>query len=368
MPRHDINRDAFVAQIDRRNRIARVRARAFGAVGALRKPFQAAVYDATFRTDDEAVSYSYALRNDHLPDLDTPVWLNEKIRWQFLHHRNPLMSLAADKVAVRAYLKFKKAVVEAPKLLATGTDPKALVSMDLPARFMLKSNHGSGQNHKEDGSVPTPGTALAKRVAAWNEFDQWRRTGELHYRGIPKRWLIEELLPTGIKDLEFQVLCLHGVPQFISVITERLGKGPGNLKQVNMDPEWQPLDLAVRGLPNDRRPVPRPKALDLVLAEARRLSEDFMLVRVDFLQFGDRLVFSELTFADSAARVPFEPLERNVELGARMNLSRAPEYLARGQRIAAELDWNQPAERQVETKFAGVLSEKPGLRRAGGAV
>ena len=44
-----------------------------------------------------------------------------------------------------------------------------------------------------------------------------------------------------------------------------------------------------------------------MLAEARRLSEDFLHVRVDFLKFDGRLYFSELTFANLAARQPFMP-------------------------------------------------------------
>ncbi len=83
--------------------------------------------------------------NDHLPDFEHPTWLNEKIRWQFLHHRNPLMSLAADKIAVRDYLDFKGAAVRAPELIAFGSAPEDLAATELPARFVLKSSHGSGQ-------------------------------------------------------------------------------------------------------------------------------------------------------------------------------------------------------------------------------
>ena len=122
MERSRSERDRFVTRIDRRmrwnHRCARL-GRLLGATGGL----QAAVYDATFRSDAEAVSYFYALTNDHLPDLDHPTWLNEKIRWQFLHHRNPLMSLAADKIAVREYLLHKQARVAAPAMIATGAVP-----------------------------------------------------------------------------------------------------------------------------------------------------------------------------------------------------------------------------------------------------
>ena len=64
-----------------------------------------------------------------------------------------------------------------------------------------------------------------------------------------------------------------------------------------------------------------------------------MHVRVDFLRCDDRLVFSELTFASNAARIPFTPLAANVTLGDMMDLGRADEYLERGRAIAQRLGW-----------------------------
>jgi hypothetical protein len=60
---------------------------------------------------------------------------------------------------------------------------------------------------------------------------------------------------------------------------------------------------------------------------------------VDFLKFDERLVFSELTFASLAARMPFEPIEKNAELGAMIDLGRANAVLERGKRAAADLGW-----------------------------
>lgn len=339
MPRIDADRDLFIAEIDRRQHWARGVARAKRALG-WRKPMQAAVYDATFRSDAEALSYNYARRNDHLPDLENPVWLNEKIRWQFLHHCNPLMSLAADKIAVRDYLRFKRAVVYVPEVLASGDDPSDLLGLDLPERFVLKSSYGSGQNHIEDGRAPTPRAELARKATVWSEYDQWRSTGEFHYRAIPKRWLVEEFVPATQQKLEYKVFCMQGEPVFILVITERTAAG---YKRALYDVNWRRLTFAARGLVDDSRPVPRPDDLALVLDEARRLSEDFLHVRVDFLKFDGRLVFSELTFASLAARVPYEPVGINSELGALMDLAQAPDRLARGRRIAAELDWRPAA-------------------------
>lgn len=337
MPRRDADRDRFVAEIDRRKRWARGMVRAKRALGMQKTPIQAAVYDATFRSDTEALTYLYARRNDHLPDLEDPVWLNEKIRWQFLHHPNPLMSLAADKISVRDYLRLKGAAIEVPQVLAMGSDPADLLTADLPDRFVLKSAYGSGQNHIEDGSLRTPRAELARKAAVWAGYDQWRSTGEFHYRPIPKRWLVEEYVPASGQKLEYKVFCMQGEPILISVITERTATG---IKRVLHDVNWNRLGYATRGIMNDSREVPRPDDLDFILDEARRLSADFLHVRVDFLKFGGRLVFSELTFASLAARIPYEPIGVNVELGALMDLRQAPERLARGRRIAAELGWH----------------------------
>jgi hypothetical protein len=346
--RQEEDRDSFVARIVRRRRRLRL-------VALLRRMLpgvtaQAAIYDTTFRSDREALIYHYALRNDHLPNLDHPVELNDKIRWQFINHPNPLMTLAADKIAVRDYLALKGARISAPVLFAQGSDPRELGEFVPPSRFVLKSSYGSGQCHIETGTpraaqVPDksrsgPAADLIATASRWTEWDQWRATGEFHYRPIPKRWLIEEYIPAVHHRLEYKIFCLHGEPVFIAVITERERggrRGLAGIRHVLFDPDWIRLDLGMRGVEEDPNPVPRPPELDLLLSEARLLSEDFMHVRVDFLAFDGRLAFSELTFASMAARVPFQPPERNVELGARMDLSRAAEYLARGRAVADKL-------------------------------
>jgi len=334
MPQAGADRNGFVARIERRRslafRIEGLRRRLTGGSG----PLEAAVYDRTFRSDAEAVAYHYARLNDHLPDLEEPVWINEKIRWQFLNHPNPLMTLAADKIAVRDYLAFKGARIGAPRLVAAGEDPAALMRADLPPAFVLKSAHGSGQVHIERAGAFTPPRVLAARARRWRRIDQWRRTGEMHYRGVPKRWLVEELVPARARKLEFKIAGFNSEPAYVTVITER---GRDGYRRATYDCDWKPAGLGVRGLEEDPRPVPRPEALDLMLAEARRLSEDFLHVRVDFMMFDDRLVFSELTFAGLGARLPFVPEAANAALGARMDLDRAPALLARGRGIVARL-------------------------------
>src|SRR5690606_29771090 len=158
-------------------------------------------------------------------------------------------------------------------------------------------------------------------AASWLDWDQWRSTGEFHYREQPRRWLVEEFVPSTRGQVEYKIFCMMGRPAFILVISDRTG--PNDYRRRIYDPDWKPVAFHWLDHPPETTPLPRPAGLALLLEESARLSEDFMHVRVDFLHCDDRLVFSELTFASSAARVPFDPIEANVTIGALIDLDRA---------------------------------------------
>ena len=334
MPIHGRRRQDFVRRIELRLGLAR-------GIGHLRRnvlgspqSLQALTYDAAFRSDREALTYFYCTGNDHFPDLDEPSWIDEKIRWQLLNHPNPLVTLAADKLAVRDYLRWKGARIDPPRLLASGTDPDAVRRLDLPDRFVLKSNFASGHNYiVAEGGRRLPKAELVEQLRRWMAIDYWRKNGELQYRDIPKRWLVEEYLPAVREKVEYKAFCFHGEPMCFLVITERdyLGRqGKAGILHAFYDPDWRRLDMGMRGFPTDPRPLPRPAELPLLVSEARRLSADFMQVRVDFLKFDGRLTFSELTFSCNGARVPYTPDPQNAAMGALMDLTRSEHYLEIG--------------------------------------
>lgn len=334
MPRYDLDRDEYLKQMDRRQRWAWRSARLRHGLGALGRPVQAEAYDRTFPTDRDAVTYFYAERNSHLPDFDAPRWVNEKIRWQFLNHPNPLMTLAADKAAVRRYLAYKGAEILAPDLYGVFSSGEELAAALLPKRFVLKSTFGCGQNHFLDEVEPVRRRAIAARIRQLNEWDHWRIMGEMHYRGIPKRWLAEEDVGPTDSIREFKFYCLHGQPIFVLYITDRT---PGRFRHALFDINWGRLDFQWNGHPETAERTRRPHDFERMVAEAKRLSEDFLHTRVDFLQQGDRTYFSELTFSGGGARNPFVPYFHNEVLGEMLDLSHASAYLERGRRIVEAL-------------------------------
>jgi TupA-like ATPgrasp len=360
MPMPMSDRDGFVRRVERRRAAVRWGYHARRGIGLAPQWGQAEIYDGTFRSDHEAVSYFYALKNDHLPDFDRPTWINEKIRWQFVHHPNPLMGLAADKLTVREYLRYKGASLPAPEIVASGATVQELRQARLPQRYVLKASAASGQNHFEDPASPTPRATLAAKFERWALYDYWRYAAELHYRGLPHRWLAEELLGPREGIVEYKFYCIHGEPMFILVISDR--RGP-RYSSALFDLDWRPVDFHWRGYSPDAKSTPRPARLGTMIEEARRLSEDFLHVRVDFMQVGQRLLFSELTFSGGAARNPLVPLVRNVEIGALLDLRRAPEYLERGERIArqlgADLTERRPAPQSMSWWLGGPAFEGP---------
>ena len=185
---------------------------------------------------------------------------------------------------------------------------------------------------------PTPREELVGKLRRWRETDYWRHAGELHYRGLEKRWLIEELLVPSGRIVEYKLYCILGEPVFILVIADRCGP---KYSSALFDLKWRPVDFHWRGYPATAQSTPRPAALEQLVAEARRLSEDFLHVRVDFLHCGDRLVFSELTFSGGAARNPFMPLMKNEEFAEMLDLRQAGERLDRGRRLASALGWSE---------------------------
>ncbi|MGB0497708.1 MAG: hypothetical protein ACPGID_05170 [Rubricella sp.] len=329
-----MDRDAFVSRIRLRRLLARIGTLAIRNRAARR----AAIHDAMFRDDAEAVAFPYALTHGHLPDFEDPRLFLEKVRWQFLHHPDPMMQLVTDKIAVRAYHRAVRATIPPPALIASGEDPDDLLGIDLPDAFILEASNGCGMNHIHMGG-PVDRRRLVSLVRDWFATEHWRRHGELFYRGIPNRWLVEEYLPADRERIEYTVLCIAGEPLWVSVLATM---PDGRKTRRPYDLSWRSVPIELVGFPAGDRAFPRPAFLDQLREDATRLGRHFFAARIDFLYHDGVFAFSEVTLSNNASVAPYRPVRMNAEFGERIDLARAPERLADGRRIAAELGWTVP--------------------------
>lgn len=331
--------------VQRRRRLATVSARMLPK--ASRQKF---VYDRSFRNEIEAVAFPMAKNLDWMPDFQSPKSYVEKMRSLWLTHPNPLMSLVADKVAVRDYFALYDLPIKPLDLIGVYEDPADLDLAALPQYCMLKINNGTNMNlwHSPDMPV-TPKRLKLFLDRCWNR-DHWRNFSELHYRDIPRKLLIEEpMLPlSGLA--ETGVFCAMGVPYFVNYETEGvLGFfTPDGRPRPHFEPSRKPqgrYDCA-------------PDQLDLMVECARQLSAPFAHVRVDFMQSAGRLVLGEMTLSPGALLGPYRPIEADIERGHRIDLTRLPALLDQGRKIAATLDW------PLETSF-GHFAGDARLKTAG---
>ena len=90
----------------------------------------------------------YKKRNGYSLNLDNPKRFTEKLQYFKVnnYYKNPLITMCADKFAVREYLKQKGCPELANELIGVYDSVDEIHWEALPEKFVLKCNHGSGWN------------------------------------------------------------------------------------------------------------------------------------------------------------------------------------------------------------------------------
>ena len=97
------------------------------------------------------------------PNLDRPRGFNEKILVEMLSDRRPLLTLFADKLSVRDFVREASPRLHLPTLYWWSNRAVGIPFDALPNEFVLKANHGSGWVRiiKDKKSVRPPRTRFA---------------------------------------------------------------------------------------------------------------------------------------------------------------------------------------------------------------
>lgn len=272
--------------------------------------------------------------------LNPPVTLNDKIRYKMAADRNPILTIFADKWAVREYVSS----LVGPEVL---TDVYAVVDKasnipwdDLPDRYVLKATHGSGativvdDRASLDAQLPEVNQSMPWGVLArvhpsqldremaeqwattWLRAKYWRTHGvtEWAYRNVPPRIIIEELIEDKAKALptDYKFLCVHGQVQVVLATVDR---------EIGIARSYRTRDWTVIKPPRDssyewaEADIPRPAALTELIRVAEALSNNVDFVRVDLYATADRVIFSEMTNYPAAGMEPLHSVPPLSEIG-----------------------------------------------------
>lgn len=253
-------------------------------------------------------------------NLENPQTFNEKIQWLKLYDSTPLKTKLADKYLVREYVKEKIGEEYLIPLLGVWQNPDDINFDELPEKFVLKTNHGSGWN------IIVKDKSKINVEQAKSQLNEWLHTNyafccglELHYKNIKPLIIAEEYIETNNNDLEdFKFLCFNGQVKYIWVDKNRYTEHKRNI--YNIDWILSDKQISENHVYENFANCPKPFNLNKMIEFAKILSKGFSFVRVDFYENNKKMYFGELTFTSASGTHIFTPESFNNELGNLVDL------------------------------------------------
>ena len=253
------------------------------------------------------------------------ITIQDKLNYLLIHESPDYKSNIVDKIRLHEYSKKvlgKDICVPILKIYNHYTEIKL---DELPNQFVLKCNHGSAMNiicnNKEDFDL----RQAKELLNGWMSENYGVKGFEFQYLNVKQKIFAEKFLKDNIED--YKVYCFHGKPKFI-----RVQKVIEENKKINnyYDLNWKLTDIET-GLPKYYR-IPnyifqKPKYLNLMIEYAKKLSSEFVFVRVDFYEFNDTVYLGELTFTPSNINFRLKNQEQCIKLGNLIDVKKIKKYL-----------------------------------------
>ena len=271
-------------------------------------------------------SRSFIYEKDIKLNESNLITIQEKLKYLMIHESPDYKSNIVDKILVHEYSKKilgKDICVPIIKIYEDITDIK---KEELPDKFVLKCNHGSGMNilcnNKSNFDIENAKSMLKN----WKNINYGLMNSEFQYINIKKKIFAEIYLKDNIED--YKIYCFHGIPKFIRV-QKKLEGIDGKINNY-YDLNWKLTDIET-GLPGFyRRPdiiFEKPNNFDLMLEYSKKLSEEFVFVRVDLYNINGKIYLGEMTFSPSNFQFQLKNRKQSIELGKLIDINKIKKYL-----------------------------------------
>lgn len=241
-------------------------------------------------------------------NLSKPVSFNEKLSFIKINPSCVTLSCYADKIAVRDYVKEQIGEKYLIPLINIYKSPSEIDFKNLPDKFVLKANHGSGWNIICEDKNKFDIERACYTLRKWLKYNAFYLSREYQYKEIKPAIICEEFLGSNIYDYKF--FCFKGQPKIIQVDVDRFT----NHRRVFYDIKWRKQEFSIR-YPISERPIEKPKHLNKMIDICKKLSTPFKFVRVDLYYHASNIYFGELTFIPGGGNEPFRPVEYDYVFG-----------------------------------------------------
>lgn len=258
--------------------------------------------------------YLFAKTFGYRIDWQSPRDLNEWINYYAFCTNTQEWTRLADKYLVRDYIKERNLECILVPLLGKWKDPNEIDFSKLPDQFVLKSNHGSGDVIivKEKASIDLENVREKISNALSQEFGLL--SAEPHYLRIKPCIIAEKYLDDKEGLIDYKVWCINGNPYCIMTISDRNIEAHTATYGV-YDLEWIKREEWLAPMFRNSTIVRKPKNFIKMLDAAKKLSEGFPEVRVDFYDINGELYFGEMTFTSACGRMTYFTSELLLAMG-----------------------------------------------------
>jgi hypothetical protein len=250
------------------------------------------------------------------------VTIQDKFNWLTIHDNPELKSRYVDKILLHNFsmeILGKDICVPIIKIYKNVDE---IDVRELPEKFVLKCNHGSGMNILCNDKKSFNLTRAKITLKEWMNINYGLLSFEYQYINVQRKIYAEAYLSDNIIDYKFY--CFRGNPKFIRV-QKHLNNSYIN-NYYNLD--WTLNELEIKLDNHIRKPeikFPKPTNLDLMIEYAKKLSSRFIFVRVDLYEINNIVYLGELTFTPSNALMPFKDLNQSIYLGNLLDINKTKE-------------------------------------------
>jgi hypothetical protein len=263
--------------------------------------------------DLDYIKAQYYLKNERALDLENPTEFTEKLQWLKLHLYTEDYKNYVDKYEVRTYVEEKVGKGYLVDFIGVYDNVDDIDFNTLPNQFALKGTHGSGYNVIVDNKSKINESDVKRTLKTYLKSNYYNKYKELIYRDIEPRILAEHYLDQTDSEniLDYKFFCIHGEPNYIWVKTFDDGK----YRNCYYDLNWNKVEGDINTKSYLYKAIPKPENLDELIDIAKKLSEDFIFIRVDLYSISGKIYFGELTFFPWAGLKRLTVEHLNKELG-----------------------------------------------------
>ena len=222
--------------------------------------------------------------------------------------------MVSDKYAAREYVVSKTGRRDLLNdIYFVGSDPGRIPFDELPNKFVIKANHGSGWNI----IVFDKNNMNRDKVIA--KCNMWLRRkysdtvfSETHYDKIIPKIIVEKFIEDSVfyLPLDYKFLCFDGKVNCIETVI----RYSNNYREIHYDTNWN--DMNFRWGTLRAKDITKPRLLDEMIVVAEKIASGFDFCRVDlYCPDNKKIIFGEITLTPGSGLSPFYPRKWDYRLG-----------------------------------------------------